>query len=457
MAEPDREQRWTFRAWTRARRVYEWASSFLDGLAGTIANYLPSESSSDASGTALAQKDQIKLLLVGGALIIVALGIAPAVWGALATPNAAPPPQLTPGTFHPTEAQWATLGFDTVSLRPFAGLVVTDGAIAMNDDTTTPVYSPYSGRVTRLLAKPGDVVRTGDPLMVISATEAAQGQADLNAALGTLSTALAQQRVASANEARQHQLYAGGSAALRDWQQAQSDLAAANASVHTAQIALAAQRNKLRILGMSAAEVAAIESRAATPPQAEVTIRAPIAGTITQRQVGLGQFLLAGSTTPVYSIGNLSTLWVIGQVRETDAPAVSVGQTVDISVASLPHRTFKATLSWVASAIDPTMHRLAVRAEVQNPDGILKPLMFATMTIHVGKDRLSTAVPANAVIYEGEAARVWLAAKDRSLGLQQITVGRSENGYIEALNGLRPGNRVVTSGAVFIDRAAQPE
>ena len=136
---------------------------------------------------------------------------------------------------------------------------------------------------------------------------------------------------------------------------------------------------------------------------------------------------------------------------------IQVGAPVDVRVIALPGITFSARLSWVAPSIDPTTHRLAVRAEVDNPGGILKPQMFATVRIHEGDDRMSLAVPENAVVYEGEDARVWIANKDKSLGLRLIRTGRDQDGRIEALSGLKSGDLIVTSGSLFIDRAAQPE
>jgi len=409
-------------------------------------------------GMRLSRHDQIRILIISGIAAVLFFVAGPWLWASLFERAPPSPPPPMPGTFRPTPEQWSDLKFATVHAEPFAGLVFTDGALAPDDDTTTAVYSPYSGRVTRLIARLGDRVEKSAPLMTIEATEAVQARNDLVAAVDALNAADALARVASENESRQHQLYLGQSAALKDWQQAQSDLAAAQATLRTAQTALSAQQNRMRILGMSEATIAALKSSHSFDGiSSEAAVVAPISGTVIQRQVGLGQYIQAGAANPVFSIGDLATLWVLGNVRETDAPLMKVGQLAEIGIIALPGRTFMARLAWVAPSIDPTTHRLAVRAELKNPDGTLKPLMFATVGIHTSRDRTSVAVPQSAMIYEGDQARVWLAHKDRSLGLQDIRVGRVDNNDVEVLSGLKPGDIVVTSGALFIDRAAQPD
>jgi cobalt-zinc-cadmium efflux system membrane fusion protein len=109
----------------------------------------------------------------------------------------------------------------------------------------------------------------------------------------------------------------------------------------------------------------------------------------------------------------------------------------------------------VAPSIDPVTRRLAVRAEVKNPDGALKPEMFGTFRILSGAEAAAPAVPAAAVIYEGDTARVWVAQADRSIALRQIRTGRNNDGLVEVVSGLTAGETVVTSGALFIDRAVK--
>lgn len=361
-----------------------------------------------------------------------------------------------PGTFRPTEAQWSGLKLASVRELTFRAVQQADGKIAINGDATTPVFSPYSGRVTTLFAKAGDDVAEGAPLMAVAASEFVQGQNDLIAAIQALNAARAQLRLTTINEKRQHELFAAKAGALKDWEQAQADLDSAKANFHTAEITLAAVRNRLHILGKSDDEINALAN--AQSISAEAIVRAPIGGTVTQRQVGLGQYITsaaAGASTPVFSIGDLSTVWLLANVRETDAPLMRLGEAVEVRVLAYPDRVFKARLSYVAPSVDPNTHRLPVRADVENPDGALKPEMFASFSIITGEDHMAPAVPAAAVVYEGETSRVWVAHDDKTLELRPIRVGRTSDGNVEVLAGLEAGEKVVTSGSLFIDRAAQ--
>jgi cobalt-zinc-cadmium efflux system membrane fusion protein len=408
----------------------------------------------------LSRHMQILVLAVAAAAIALLAGGAATYKHFFAAEKSAPQaPPAAPGTFRPTKEQWAGLKVMSVEVKTFRSEQITDGNIAINEDTTTPVFSPYSGRVTRVIAKLGDKVRTGEPLMAVQASEIVQAQNDLVAALATMNTARSQLRLAEANEKRQHELYLAKSGALKDWLQSQADLTTAQNALRSAETARAAARNRLRILGKSAAEIQAQEDSPNTQQMnPEAVVRAPISGTVVQRQVGLGQYIASaagGASTPVYSIGNLSTVWLIANVRETDARTVSLGQPVEVRVLAYPARVFKARLTWIAPAIDATTRRLPVRAEVENPDGALKPMMFASFSIITGGEVAAPAVPQGAVIYEGDKARVWVALDDGSVAARSITVGRTNDGMVEVTQGLTAGEKIVASGTLFIDRAAQ--
>lgn len=358
-------------------------------------------------------------------------------------------------SFRPSAAQLASLKIVQVARARFRVEHVTDGKIAINADRTTPVFSPYSGRVTQVLAKPGDFVTQGQPLLAVQASEFVQGQSDLLAAQAALATAQSQLSLAQTSEQRKHALFDAKAGSLQDWQQSQNELAAANSAYRTGEAALAAVRNRLKILGKTDDQVDELGKAEKIDPVAYVL--APITGTITDRQVGPGQYLQAGASTPAYTVGDLSTVWLVANVRETDAPYVRKGQTVEVRALALPERTFAARITYVAPSLDPSTRRLIVRAEVPNQDGLLKPEMFARFSIISGTEASSPAVPESGVIYEGSEARVWILGDDGALTLRGIQPGRSANGLLEVLDGVKPGEKVVASGALFIDRAARGE
>jgi cobalt-zinc-cadmium efflux system membrane fusion protein len=365
-----------------------------------------------------------------------------------------------PGTFRPTQLQWRGLKLAPVTMMTFRPEQVTEGTIAVDDDLTTPVFSHYSGRVTKVMAMLGDVVEPRAPLFVIHATEFVQAQNDLITALANLRTARSQLTMAQTTEKRTHELYLAQGGSLKDWQQAQTDLITAQNTVRSDEIALHAVRNRLRILGKTDEEIASLEAQPTQKLDPVATVTAPVRGTITQRQIGVGQYInseAAGATNPVFTISDLSTVYLIANVREVDAPLMHVGLPLEVHVLAYPARVFKGKVSYVAPSIDPNTHRLPVRADVENPDGALKPGMFASFSIITGETTTAPAVPQEAIVYEGDRARVWVAGDGDTLALRQIRTGRSSEGMVEVLAGLSAGEKVVTSGTVFIDRAARAD
>jgi cobalt-zinc-cadmium efflux system membrane fusion protein len=375
-------------------------------------------------------------LATGGALTL--------TWGALRALAAEPAPQTTAssqaaGTLHLTAAQLATLEVKQVGTRPFRSEEITDGQITLNGDTSTQVFSPYSGRVVRVMAEPGEYVKKDAPLLQIEASEFVSAQSDLLNASANL-------KLARASEARKHASYDSKGASLQDWQQAQAELAAAETAYEVA-------RSHLRIYGRTEREVAAIEGARTT--KASTYVVAPIGGVVTDRQVGPGQYLQAGASTPVFTLGDLSTVWLVAAVREAEAVRVHRGQSIEVRVLALPGEVFRATLTAVAAQVDPVTRRVAVRATLPNPDGRLKPQMFATFSIFTSEADTAPAVPEEAVVREGDEARVWVLLPDGTLASREIRTGRISDGMVEVLSGLSAGERVVTRGSLFVDRAAR--
>jgi cobalt-zinc-cadmium efflux system membrane fusion protein len=367
-------------------------------------------------------------------IVVLAFWLGGKFFGPHEIPPAAPSP---PGTFRATPQQLKSFTVESVRTHAFVSEELTEGKIGVNGDRATPVISPYSGRVTRVIAGLGDTVKAGAPLATLEASEFVQAQNDLR-------VATAQVKLARISETRKHALYDAKGGSLQDWQQAQADLAAA-------ETALNAVRNRLQIFGKSDAEIAKLESLQTMNPSA--TITAPIAGVVVDRQVGPGQYLQAGGT-PVFTIADPSSVWLLANVRESDAGLVRLGQPVEVRVLAYPKRVFKARVTYVAAVVDAATHRLPVRAEIDNRDLALKPEMFANFRILTSDTTESPAVPEAAVVYEGAAAHVWVVVGDGLLSYRAIRTGRSNDGLVEVLDGLKTGERIVTKGGLFIDQAA---
>lgn len=354
--------------------------------------------------------------------------------------------------YQPSPAEWASITVEPVSLRAFRTEHVTEGKIAVDEDHATAVFSPYAGRVTKLLARPGDHVDAGQPLFVIEATDNVQAQNDFITALTALNKAKSAFALAQIQNTRAQDLFAGKAVPLKDAQSAEAAFVQAQNDVRSGEIALEAVRNRMRILGFNDEQITAFERQSRINP--ETIIPAPIGGTVVQRKVGPGQYVQTGATDPAFVIGDLSTVWVTAFVREAEAPDVAVGQEMTFSLLAYPGRTFTARVNYVAAAIDPATRRLTVRATVDNKDGMFKPEMFANVTIYSGSDESSIAVPKQALIYEGNQARVWIANPDNSLELRQVKTGVAAGEMVPVHGNILPGDKVVTRGSLFIDRAA---
>ena len=377
--------------------------------------------------------------LGAAAVTLIALAAVAAFLRARSGEHPARSPAAAAGSFRPTAQQLKTLSIEAVALHRFVPIEVADGRVALNADRTTPVFSPYTGRVVELIAQPGDRVAKGGALAIIEAGETADAQSAFRAALG-------QQRLAKAADERKRALLTVNGASQQEAQQAAADLGAAEA-------ALSAARSHLEILGQPTAAIDALAAGA--PANARTVLRSPIAGIVIDRQLGPGQYVTAGGTSPVYSIADLASVWVVGTLGERAAPRLRRGQAVSVTTAAWPGRVFSTRLDYVSAGIDPATHRLSVRAVVDNADGALRPEMLATLRIEAGDAKASPAIAAAAVVYDGERAHAWAVAADGSIALREIRTGIVADGLVEVAEGLAAGERVVTRGSLFVDRAAR--
>jgi membrane fusion protein, heavy metal efflux system len=396
-------------------------------------------------------------------MVLVTLGAAAiGAWTFLTRPSglstaeqakASSPSQSQQAGFTPAAAHWATLSVEPVTTQVFRDHRVTEGKIAVDEDRATPVFSPYSGRVIRLAAKPGDTVTVGQLLFSVEATDMVQAQNDFIAGIAARNKARSQLAFAEIDERRYRTLSKDKAVSTRDFEQAQTALVAAQNDIRAAETALEAVRNRLRILGKTDDEIAAFEQTGRISP--ETPIYSPISGIIVQRKVGPGQFI---NTTvggdPLYLIGDLSTVWLLAYVRETEAPKIRIGQQISFRLLSRPGEIYHANIQYVSTTLDPNSRRLMIRTTVRNDDGTLKPEMYASVSIFIEEGDSWPALPREAVIYEGNAARVWVATDDGTIERRPITPGLVDGNMIQVLRGLQPGEKVITRGALFIDRAA---
>ncbi len=390
-------------------------------------------------------------VIVGLVLIVVLIG-------KLTHHEPAPAPVSPAGTFRPTKDQMAGLTTMRVGYGASDARTLASGAITVDGDRSTPVLMPYSGQVVRVLADAGQRVTEGQPLMLVKASDFVDARSGLFAARAGLQNAQAQLATAQRTAERQRLIYETAGGALKDYQQARTDLAAAQATARTAAASLGAARDKLAILGKSQGEISRLENVGEVSGIHDVTtLHAPISGLIATRDVSAGQYLSQGGDKPVMTITDPSHVWLIAQLAENDATAVHVGDAVTVTTPALPGRSFHATIDLVGAALDPQSRRLPVRATIANPDGALKPQMFASFSIQRARSGDALRVPAAAVIHEGDDARVWVVRPGGLLVARKVTAGEEQDGQVTITAGLQSGERIVTAGALFVNEAGLGE
>ncbi|MBK5960144.1 hypothetical protein CCR97_18315 [Rhodoplanes elegans] len=402
-------------------------------------------------------------IVVIGALLVVAAG-AGATWtlagrgklpGAPATTAAADAaphgkPQRS-GFYRPKDSEWSTVAVQPVAEHAFRCQHVTEGKIQIDEDHATPVVSPYAGRVNRILVKAGDPIVRGQTLFVVEATDMVQAQNDFVAAVTGLAKARAAADFARITDKRSRDLFDAKAVPLKEVQQAQAALAAATSDLASAETALDVARDRLRRLGAAEETVADLAAGGRIDP--DMPIPAPLAGTVVQRKIGPGQYV-GSSGEPVLVVADLSKVRLVAHVRETEASAIRVGQPLTFTVPAWPDRHFHGVVDYVASEIDAGSRRLMVRATVDNTGGDLKPEMLASVTIDTDGTVLAAGVPREALVVEGNVAKVWVVRDDKGIELRRVGTGMTDRRIVEIVDGLKPGERIVAGGSLLIDRIA---
>ncbi len=334
-----------------------------------------------------------------------------------------------------TERQAGSVKFGPVGSHDFALLKTAVGTIDFNENLLVQVFSQYPGKIIKANFNVGDDVKQGDVLFTIDSPDLLQAESTLLAAAGVLEL---QKRTL----ARVTTLLKAGGSAQKDVDQSTSD-------EQTAEGNYKAARDAVRIFGKTDAEIDQVLQMRKV--DSTLLVPSPISGRIVTRNAAPGFLTQPGSVPAPYSIADLSTMWMLANVIETDAPAYKLGQDVEVSVPAYPHRTFKGHVTVLGSTIDPNTRRQLVRSEIDDPEHLLRSGMYASFVIRVGDPVHSLAVPANGVVREGDGTMtVWVTADSRRFTKRTVKTGIFQDGWVQILEGLKGDETVVTDGAVFL-------
>jgi cobalt-zinc-cadmium efflux system membrane fusion protein len=334
-----------------------------------------------------------------------------------------------------TEKQTGGLKIAPVEPRSFELLKTAVGTIDFNENLLVQVFSQYPGKILKAFFNLGDEVKQGDILFTIDSPDLLQAESALLASAGVLEP---QTRTL----ARATQLLRAGGSAQKDVDQATSDQ-------QTAEGNFKAARNAVRIFGKTDPEIDQILAQRKV--DSALPVPSPISCRIIARNAAPGLLTQPGNAPAPYSVTDLATMWMIANVIESDAPAYRVGQEVQVRVPAYPDTVFQGHVTTVGSMIDPTTHRQLVRSEIADPQHLLRSGMFASFVIRMGEPAQSPAVPVEGVVREGDGTMTaWVTADRRRFVKRTVRIGIQQGGWSQVLEGLQPGELVVTDGAVFL-------
>lgn len=341
---------------------------------------------------------------------------------------------LSPSEVSLTPAQASRIRIAPVAMQSYRPEVQTTGTVAFNGDQSTQVLAPVSGPITRILVNPGTVVRRGDALATVTSPDFAAATAAYRKAQAAYLNA---QRIADLDA----QLFKNDAIARRELEQAQTDAAGAAADRDAA-------LEQMRALGVDEASISAVrENRAGAPTQA--VIRAPISGTVVEKLVNPGQLIQAGSTA-CFTIADLSTVWVMANVFESDMSSVAAGQTATITTAALP-TPITGQVTYVGALVDPASKAAAVRILAPNPRGVLKRDMLVNVSIRASQGTNGLLIPVSAVLRDDQNLPfVYVAQASGRYARRRITLGTRVGDQYVVSAGLSAGEKLVTDGALFL-------
>jgi cobalt-zinc-cadmium efflux system membrane fusion protein len=308
------------------------------------------------------------------------------------------------------------------------------GRVAYGEDRYSKISSPLQGRVIEVRVKLGDRVKAGDILLVIDSPDITAAYSDFVKEASDLEYATRAFELAK-------DLYENKAVPFKDFKQAENDLVKARAEFRRA-------KKRLLSLRVPAGELEKPLSQQRITARFEM--KSPLAGTVVERAVTPGQSVGGDVSQVLFTVADLDTLQVVADVYERDIALVKVGQVATVTVEAYPGVAFPAALALVGDVVDPVTRTVKVRAWVTNEAHKLKPEMFARLNIQVGDATQFLAVPKEAVLEADGSHFVYVVDANGRYVKRPVKVSTSSGDHVRVLEGLKPGERIVTKGAVLI-------
>jgi cobalt-zinc-cadmium efflux system membrane fusion protein len=321
--------------------------------------------------------------------------------------------------------------------RKAASELVVTGVVSPDALRNVPVISLASGRVVDIRVRLGDTVKKGQVLIRLQS-------ADVSGAFSDYRKAVADETLARTQFERARDLFQHGAISMNDFQVAQD-------AEDKAKVDLENTRERLRILGVE------LNSQSATvDPSAVVDITAPVSGVIVEQNVTpAGGVKTLDNSPNLFTIADLSHVWILCDVYENDLANVRVGDAADVRLNAYPGRVFKGQVSNIGAVLDPTIRTAKVRIEVDNP-GLMRVGMFVTATFHGQRPELHAEVPASAILHLHDRDWVFVPVDANKFRRTEVVSGAAlPNGMQEIVSGIQPGQSVVANALVLENTAEE--
>lgn len=342
------------------------------------------------------------------------------------------------------------LTVEAVTERTYQTEGEVTGKVAFNEDNMSPVFTPYAGRIVELLASKGDVVKRGQPLLIIEAPDLVVAENDLSAARSDVDKAKLALTAAERAHERNIKLHEREAIATKDLQLTENDLLRAKEDLRRAVASVNLVESRIAFFGKDAKEIEQMKTTGGKIDR-RLTIRAPISGTIVERKIGPGQFIKPDLPDPMFLISDLSSVWVMADVYESNLSRIHVGAPVQVSVPAFPDRTFPARISFINPTVDAASRTVRVRCSMANPNGKFKPDMFAKIKIGATVPQSVVSVPSSAVIVQSDSSVAFIEEAPGKYRKQKVKTGKDEQGFTVIEAGLKTGDRIVTHGAMLLN------
>ena len=317
----------------------------------------------------------------------------------------------------------AALKIEPVGTRAERVVGIFPSQVVFNENTTSRVLSPVTGRVTSVLAQPGQVVQRGTPLARLVSADAVTAATDLMKTVVVL-------RQAEVSQRRSKDLFQNRVIAQREMEQADVDVATARADYERAR----ARASQLGGPGTAS----------------EFDLRAPVKGEVVERTAEIGMEVAASAGSPLFTISNLDSLWLTASVFQRDLPSAKTGGKLIFVSDGVPGRTFTAKVTYVSSQLDPQTRSATIRATVPNKDRALRASMFGEARLLAPDTTGWPVVPSSALVTTGNGPVVFVEIAPGKFRRQRVVIDVDDGESALIRDGIKAGDRVVVRGGLFL-------